>query len=112
MIRVAMFPTGAAALVEVREVVVATEREYAAEVGGGKLPVVELTMRSGDTIVVQDARRTLLRRLSVPGQDRESDQYQESLAVLRPYTAQQRAAPGYGPYSLYGRLMDHTVVRG
>lgn len=63
MIRVAMFPTGAAALVEVREIVVATEREYAAEVGGGKLPVVELTMRSGDTIVVQDARRTLLRRL-------------------------------------------------
>lgn len=63
MIRVAMFPTGAAALVEVREIVVATEREDTAEVGGDKLPVVELTMRSGDTIVVQDARRTLLRRL-------------------------------------------------
>jgi hypothetical protein len=29
-----------------------------------------------------------------------------------PDTAQRRAAPGYGPYSLYGRLMDHTVVRG
>lgn len=28
-----------------------------------------------------------------------------------PYTAQRRAAPGHGPYSLYGRLMDHTVVR-
>lgn len=29
-----------------------------------------------------------------------------------PDTAQRRAAPGYGPYTLYGRNVLHTIVRG
>jgi len=67
MIRVTVFPTGDAALVDEREVVVATEREYATDLGGDKLPVVELTMRSGDTIVVHDAGRMVLVRLEGRG---------------------------------------------
>lgn len=67
MIRVTVFPTGDAALVDEREVVVATEREYAIDLGGDKLPVVELTMRSGDTIVVHDAGRMVLVRLEGRG---------------------------------------------